>query len=90
MLSDETGIFQHAMFTTPERRHGYTTDDNARALQVCFMNWTLFKEESILPLLHRYLSFLADAFDEKTGRFRNFMTYDRQWPEKIGSEDCTG
>jgi glycosyltransferase involved in cell wall biosynthesis len=90
ILSDETGIFQHAMFTTPERRHGYTTDDNARALQVCFMNWTLFKEESILPLLHRYLSFLADAFDEKTGRFRNFMTYDRQWPEKIGSEDCHG
>ena len=90
ILSDETGILQHAMFTTPERRHGYTTDDNARALQVCFMNWTLFKEESILPLLHRYLSFLADAFDEKTGRFRNFMTYDRQWPEKIGSEDCHG
>ena len=90
-LSDEVGIFQHAMFTTPDRRHGYTTDDNARALQVCVMNWELFKEESILPLLHRYLSFLSYAFDEKPGRFRNFFTYDRRWvDEGVNEEDCHG
>ena len=90
-LSDEVGILQHAMFTTPDRRHGYTTDDNARALQVCVMNWELFKEESILPLLHRYLSFLSYAFDEKPGRFRNYLTYDRRWvDEGVNEEDCHG
>lgn len=90
-LSDETGILQHAILTTPDRRHGYATDDNARALQVCIMNWELFKEESILPLLHRYLSFLSYAFDEKTGRFRNCMTYDRQWVDEGGNEEeCHG
>ena len=36
------------------------------------------------------LKTIYDAFDEKTGRFRNFMTYDRQWPEKIGREECNG
>jgi glycosyltransferase involved in cell wall biosynthesis len=90
-LSDETGILQHAIFTTPDRRHGYATDDNARALQVCTMNWELFKEESILPLLHRYLSFLSYAFDEKTGKFRNCMSYGRQWvDEDSNEEECHG
>lgn len=90
-LSDEAGILQHAMITTPDRRHGYATDDNARALQVCVMNWELFKEENILSLLHRYLSFLSHAFDEKPGRFRNYLTYDRRWVDEGGNEeDCHG
>ena len=31
-LTDETGMFQHAKFSTIDRKEGYTTDDNARAL----------------------------------------------------------
>ncbi len=31
-LTDDTGILQHAIFTTPNRAEGYTTDDNTRAL----------------------------------------------------------
>src|SRR5580693_2561597 len=31
-LTDDTGMFQHAIFTIPNRAEGYTTDDNARAL----------------------------------------------------------
>ena len=31
-LTDDTGMLQHAIFTIPNRREGYTTDDNARAL----------------------------------------------------------
>ena len=33
-MTDETGMFQHALFTVPNYAHGYTTDDNARALLV--------------------------------------------------------
>ncbi len=29
-LTDDTGLFQHAKFTVPNRAHGYCTDDNAR------------------------------------------------------------
>jgi hypothetical protein len=32
-----------------------------------------------------YLGFLLYAYNEKEGRFRNFMTYSRQWMEEIGS-----
>jgi hypothetical protein len=33
-LTDETGMLQHAIFTVPNYREGYCTDDNARALMV--------------------------------------------------------
>ncbi|MHB8906804.1 MAG: glycosyltransferase family 4 protein, partial [Melioribacteraceae bacterium] len=33
-ITDYTGILQHSLFTVPNYSHGYTTDDNARALLV--------------------------------------------------------
>lgn len=87
LLTDDTGILQHATFTTPDRRYGYTTDDNARALILTIMNWKLFKDEEILPLLQKYLSFLNYALNEESGRVRNFMDYDRHFVEEMGSED---
>src|SRR6185436_6624154 len=38
----------------------------------------------------RYLSFLWYAFNTGTGRFRNFLSYDRRWLEEIGSADSHG
>ncbi|GAF95950.1 unnamed protein product, partial [marine sediment metagenome] len=31
-LTDDTGLYQHAKFTIPNREYGYCTDDNARAV----------------------------------------------------------
>jgi hypothetical protein len=89
-MTDDTGMLQHALYATPDRRHGYCTDDNARAMIVSAMAWTLFKDEAVLPKLHIFLSFLHFAYDTETGRFRNFMSYERQWLEKDGSDDCQG
>jgi len=86
-LTDDTGIMQHAQYSTPDRRHGYCTDDNARALIATVMYWDQTHDNSVLNMMQTYLSFLAHAVDEKLGRFRNFMTYDRNWSEVIGSED---
>ena len=33
-MTDDTGMLQHAIFSVPNTREGYTTDDNARALIV--------------------------------------------------------
>jgi len=74
----------------PDRNHGYCTDDNARALIVAVMNWRLFKDESILPLLTTYMSFVNHAYSESYKRVRNFMSFDRRWQEDIGSEDSHG
>lgn len=89
-LTDETGILQHATFATPDRQHGYCTDDNARALIVIAMHYSLYEDKDVLPLMQTYLAFLNSAFNEKTGRFRNFSSYDRRWLEEAGSEDSQG
>ncbi len=90
VLTDDTGLLQHAVFSTPDRYHGYTTDDNARALLMTVENWRLFRDESVLPLMQVYLAFLNHALDRETHRVRNFMSYDRRWLEAAGSEDSHG
>ena len=91
-LTDDTGILQHATYTIPDRTHGYCTDDNARALLVATMGQKYLPTNgSKLDFLSgHYLGFLQYAYNEKNGRFRNFMTYSRQWMEEIGSEDAHG
>jgi len=88
-LTDETGILQHALFTVPNYSHGYTTDDNARALLVSILIDEIGQNDS-LGLASRYLAFLGFAFNEKTKRFRNFMDYQRNWLEDYGSDDSHG
>ena len=90
-MTDDTGMLQHAKFTVPNRAHGYCLDDNARALIVAARAYNLNRNDtSLINLSSIYLSFLDSAFDPQTGRFRNFMSYERQWLEAIGSEDSHG
>ena len=89
-MTDSTGLFQHAAYNIPDRAHGYCVDDNARALIVTVMNWRLFKDEAIMPLLTTYLSFVNHAYNENFKRVRNFMSYERRWLEDLGSEDSHG
>ena len=89
-MTDDTGMLQHAKFAIPDRAHGYCTDDNARALIVAGLAYSLFRDEAVLPYLHNYLSFLAYALPHGGGRFRNFMSYDRRWFDQDGSDDCQG
>ena len=92
-MTDDTGLLQHAIFSVPNTREGYTTDDNARALMVSntlneaaqYTNGADYAK-----LSHRYLAFLWLAFRSDTGRFRNFLGYDRKWLEDVGSEDSHG
>jgi hypothetical protein len=88
-MTDETGILQHALFTVPNYSHGYTTDDNARALLVSILLDELGNSESF-GLASRYLAFLGFAFNVQNKRFRNVMDYQRKWAEDTGSDDSHG
>lgn len=90
LLTDDTGILQHAVYRTPSRLDGYTADDNARALMIAAVHFEMFHEPKVLDLLHTYLAFLNHSFHPRLLRFRNFMSYSRQWLEDIGSEDSHG
>ncbi len=89
-MTDNTGIFQHAIFNVPNFAEGYCTDDNARAFILTLL---LQETTSRVPQLQLeglssiYLAFLWHSFDQENCRFRNFMSHQRQWLEREGSED---
>jgi glycosyltransferase involved in cell wall biosynthesis len=90
-MSDSTGIFQHAIFTVPNFAEGYSTDDNARALVLALMLQKSGRGSHRLDAqAASYAAFLNYAFDRKSRRFRNFMSFDRRWLEEVGSEDSHG
>jgi len=92
-MTDDTGMLQHAIFSLSNTREGYTTDDNARALVVSTLldECEEYNSRAEHPnLSSRYLAFLWLAFHSDIGRFRNFLGYDRQWLENVGSEDSHG
>jgi len=92
-MTDDTGILQHAIFSVPNTREGYTTDDNARALIVSVLldeNPEYAGGREYPNLSQRYLSFLWLAFHADSGRFRNFLGYNRKWLEDVGSDDSHG
>ena len=91
-MTDDTGMLQHASYSIPRYKDGYCTDDNARALLLA----TLVEEEGgeapdvVRALATRYLAFVAAALDDESGRFRNFMSYSREWHPGPGSDDSHG
>src|ERR1700686_4905124 len=103
-MTDDIGMLQHSIFTIPNRREGYTTDDNARALILSVLLKQMETEQmekepqnQVGQLDSRvsnsaalYLSFLEHAFNTTKGRFKNFLRYDRRWNESVGSEDSHG
>ena len=89
-MTDNTGIFQHAIFNVPNFAEGYCTDDNARAYILTLLleeTTSLVTQGQFEHLASIYLAFLWDAFDQVTCRFRNFMSHQRRWLEHQGSED---
>jgi glycosyltransferase involved in cell wall biosynthesis len=91
-MTDDTGLIQHATFDVPRYQEGYCLDDNARALLLM----TLLEESGAARPKQsrnvgaRYLAFVSFAFNRDARRFRNFMSYARQWLEEVGSEDSHG
>lgn len=91
-LTDDTGMLQHAIFSIPRYDDGYCLDDNARALLLmALLEDAGCDEPAVVRMLaSRYLAFVSHAFDRASGRFRNFLSYARQWLEPFGSEDSHG
>lgn len=89
-LTDDTGIIQHALFNTPNRKEGYCIDDNARALLLSVLACRqTANDKQYLQLLHIYLSFIH-YMQTDSGEFRNFMSYAKTTEEERGSEDSFG
>ena len=92
LMTDDTGILQHATYDVPRYRDGYCLDDNARALLLMTHVEEAGTEAPhvVRALATRYLAFLSFAFDEARGRFHNFLTYGRAWHDEPASDDSQG
>ncbi len=88
-LTDCFGILQHADHALPDYRHGYTTDDNARALVAAAKHYRLHGDALSQELALTYLAFVRFT-QRDDGRFHNFIGYDRRPLDEAGSEDCLG
>src|SRR5438105_3454108 len=71
-----TGVFQHALFSVPNFSEGYCTDDNARAFVLAVLLGELGEDpECVRRLATTCAAFLYHAFDLKTKRFHNHMSF---------------
>ena len=89
-LCDSTGILQHAIYSVPDRSHGYCVDDNARALLFSSSLQNFGEVQLSNSITAGFAAFIQHAWNPATRRFRNFMSYDRRWLEDQGSEDSHG
>ncbi len=88
-LTDDTGLYQHAKFTIPDRDYGYCTDDNARAVIAMIKYFSQYPDPQVLQLLDTYLSFIIHSQDEN-GFVKNFMNFDRTWMKNEPKNDAFG
>ncbi len=88
-MTDHFGLFQFAIFTTPDKAFGYTIDDNARALLAMVRYFEKLKGHISLKLIKTYLNFIEfTALPEKG--FRNYVNYDRSFHiERNTTEDLS-
>lgn len=90
-MMDGCGMLQHSRSTIPDRRHGYCLDDNARAMMLAVeLKTEGIETERAARIADTCAAFVDSAWDEDRAAFRNFMGYQRNWLEEIGSEDSHG
>jgi hypothetical protein len=86
-LTDDRGLFEHALHAVPRREHGYCVDDVARGLVV------MCREPEPGPtarrLARRYLGFVLSAL-EPAGTCHNRMDVDGKWRDDAAVGDWWG
>jgi glycosyltransferase involved in cell wall biosynthesis len=85
-MTDGVGLMQHAVYSVPDRNHGYCIDDNARALMMMVRR----QDDQASAMATTYAAFIQHGWNPDRRRFRNFMGFDRRWLEECGSEDSNG
>lgn len=85
-MTDDVGLFQFAKLGTPDKKFGYTLDDNARALIVS--SW-LFKNTStpeLESLMRVYLAFIKRC-QLPDGSFVNYLSLNQEPTAQNTTED---
>lgn len=78
-MTDNFGLFQFASYALPNKKFGYTLDDNARALILC--SWLIKQNytKKLNDLTNIYFSFVKKCL-QKDGSFINYISSNNQSP----------
>lgn len=77
-LTTDFGMIQFSKINQPDIESGYTLDDNSRALIAMCKHYELTSDESDLPLIELYLSFLRHCLT-RDGSFLNYVNSGRHF-----------
>jgi len=89
-MTDDIGLFEHALFTRPRPEHGYCVDDVARGLVVlCRAPSSETAAGRHAQLAWAYLSFVRQA-QTADGRVVNRRDTSGAWHGTAGVTDCWG
>ena len=76
-ITDNTAILQHANFSIPYKREGYTTDDNSRALVFATKAQALWPSQHLTEFQRKLLAFIL-LMQSEDGRFHNIMDFSQR------------
>lgn len=88
-LTDHNAVLQHAKFSVPAKREGYTMDDNARALVFLSKAQKLWNRPELIELQRRLLGFTL-LMQQEDGKFHNFMNFSQQITDDASVGDHLG
>jgi len=89
-MTDDVGLFQHAMRDIPNRRAGYCLDDVGRGLIVAVdAARRAATADAGAQLVRTYLSYLHDS-QQPDGWFWGFLGFDRRWQDDGATPDAFG
>jgi hypothetical protein len=77
ILTNNTGIIQHATYNVPNIKKGYCIDHNSRALLMTLLVWDQLKDGEALDLMPTYLSFIK-YMQNDDGTFRNLLSFNNE------------
>ena len=85
-MTDDFGLFQFAIFSTPNKDFGYALDDNARALIICSWLIKQYKLKDVLSLMQIYFTFIQKC-QQENGLFINYIGADKAPTKQNKVED---
>lgn len=85
-MTTDFGMIQFCKLNKPDLNSGYTLDDNARALIAMCQHYKKYKDESVLPYINTYLSFI-EYCQNKDGRFFNYVDHNKKFTTQNNNEN---
>ncbi|MDO8512942.1 MAG: hypothetical protein Q7S37_00345 [bacterium] len=88
-LTTRKGLYQHCRFNEPDKKFGYSIDDNARAILVAYQYYERFRNPEVLDMAQIYLNYISRA-QTPSGFFHNFASSSGKFIDVLGSQDSQG